>query len=135
MLVVGPIPPPVHGAARVTDLVLAGLRAAGADVVLRDTSGADDAPRPLFHLDRTGIHLAICWSLVRYRRTARFCRSSGYFFGAAIETPFPATRPQSSVSELAGEPHPATLRRSAAAGKQRGGQARHDAEPGLSDGV
>jgi hypothetical protein len=31
--------------------------------------------------------------LVRYRRTARLRSSSGYFFGAAIETPFIATRP------------------------------------------
>jgi len=57
VIVVGPLPPPMVGAARVTELLTGQLRRAGADVLAVDTSGTADRSRLRYHLSRAASHL------------------------------------------------------------------------------
>jgi glycosyltransferase involved in cell wall biosynthesis len=57
VLVVGPLPPPIHGAARVTDQVVGNLRAAGVTVRALDTSGRDSGVGLGHHWARLRVHL------------------------------------------------------------------------------
>lgn len=66
VLVVGPIPPPVHGAARVTALVRDDVAAAGGDVLALDTSGTGSGPR--YHLTRLLAHGRAVLAVLRPRR-------------------------------------------------------------------
>jgi glycosyltransferase involved in cell wall biosynthesis len=68
VLVIGPVPPPVHGAARVTAQIVDNLRAAGATVTAVDTSGPDTASRLGYHVARLRIHLGAAWQALRARR-------------------------------------------------------------------
>lgn len=68
VLVIGPVPPPVHGAARVTAQIVESLHAAGAAVTAIDTSGPAAGSRLGYHAARLAIHL---------RAAARVLRSRG----------------------------------------------------------
>ena len=70
VVVVGPLPPPIHGAARVTAHVVDDLRSAGAHVVAVDTSGVDDGSRLRYHLARIRSHGAAARVAWRERRRA-----------------------------------------------------------------
>jgi hypothetical protein len=56
VVVVGPLPPPIHGAARVTAHMVEQLQTAGARVVVVDTSGAADAGPLRYHMARIRSH-------------------------------------------------------------------------------
>lgn len=55
----GPLPPPVHGAARVTALVAEELRSRGARLELNDSNDAVDAPRRAWRLLRGLLRLLV----------------------------------------------------------------------------
>lgn len=57
VIVVGPYPPPIHGAARVTHLVTENLCSAGASVLAVDTSGVTDRSKARYHLSRIWSHV------------------------------------------------------------------------------
>lgn len=57
VIVVGPLPPPMVGAARVTELLTGQLRRDGVGVLAVDTSGTTDRSRLRYHLSRAASHL------------------------------------------------------------------------------
>lgn len=77
-LVVGPIPPPIHGAARVTARVVDNLAAAGPAPLVVNTSGTESGVGPAHHVLRTVAHLRAMGLLIRHRR-----RLSAVYFGGA----------------------------------------------------
>jgi glycosyltransferase involved in cell wall biosynthesis len=66
--VVGPIPPPIHGAAKVTAQVVANLQKAGADLITVSTSGPDGGSRLRYHRLRITLHLRAAATAWRARR-------------------------------------------------------------------
>jgi len=78
VIVVGPYPPPIHGAARVTRLVSENLRAAGAAVRAVDTSGVTDRSRVAYHLSRIWSHVRAVGVVARAGREV----TSVYLAGA-----------------------------------------------------
>ncbi|MFN2560829.1 MAG: glycosyltransferase family 4 protein [Jatrophihabitans sp.] len=78
VVVVGPLPPPIHGAARVTAHMVEQLRQAGAQVVAVDTSGAADAGPLRYHLARIRSHAAAARVAWRERH-----RAASYYIAGA----------------------------------------------------
>lgn len=68
VMVVGPLPPPVHGAALVTDWVRQGLAEAGAEIRAVDTGGSEHGGALTHHRERTTRHLGAIAQLARHRR-------------------------------------------------------------------
>lgn len=69
VLVVGPVPPPIHGAARVHELVVRNLEQYGAHLHAVDTSGSAPGSGALYHLERAALHARACWVAQRWRRS------------------------------------------------------------------
>ena len=79
VLVVGPLPPPIHGAARVTALVAGNLRERGVHVLEADTGAPDGGPRLRYHLTRFVRHLraaALVWHC-RHRAQSLYIAGAG----------------------------------------------------------
>jgi glycosyltransferase involved in cell wall biosynthesis len=65
IIVIGPVPPPVHGAALITAALISRLRVSGASVCVVDTGGTSPASRIRYHLTRTLAHARaskVLWS-------------------------------------------------------------------------
>lgn len=77
VVVVGPVPPPIHGAARVTALVVAELRAAGAAPTVIDTSGTASGIGWRHHALRIGLHLRAAVTLLLRRPRAVYVTGAG----------------------------------------------------------
>lgn len=71
VLVVGPIPPPIHGAARVTGLVVDNLRDAGVRTVVLDSTGSEAGHGLGHHLRRLWVHLHAAGVVLRRRSSLR----------------------------------------------------------------
>lgn len=74
---VGPVPPPIHGAARVTALVVDELRAAGAEPVVLDTSGSASGTGLGHHVRRIAVHLRAAAMLVIRRPRSVYVTGAG----------------------------------------------------------
>jgi glycosyltransferase involved in cell wall biosynthesis len=69
VLVVGTMPPPIHGSARVTALVVDNLAAAGPAPIVVNTSGTESGIGLRHHLIHTAAHLRAIQMLIRRRRS------------------------------------------------------------------
>lgn len=78
VLVVGPLPPPLHGAARVTEQVVARCRALG--LVVRTVNTQPDMRRPTYHLERALAHVkALASTAAAGRRSVLYVAGAGGF--------------------------------------------------------
>ena len=68
VLVVGPVPPPIHGAARITQLMVTRLREAGTPVTVIDTSG-DGVAGSKYHAYRLLRHIAAVFAMIKRRKS------------------------------------------------------------------
>ena len=69
VVVLGPMPPPIHGAARVTHEMVERLRGAGADVVVCNSQGRWHRPPVAYHASRAAAHIGAARALLRGRKT------------------------------------------------------------------